>query len=160
MYYKNYWINYVSFGEDFICAICNQDMTNFVNTDTDKDYMHIKSTFFINRYQWEHAKDYLDENELFMSIFPLDVVEDSIKEWNDEQNENNKKFHEIFKQEYKYPISEEFFKKAREKNKTLKNILSNINTSNKLSKEYWGVEFPIEKYYKDILIKYWGDYKI
>ena len=160
MYYKNYWINYIDIGEKFVIGIMDQDMSNFVNTKEDQDYMHLKRSMLIDRYKWENADCLLKKGELFMGIFPLDIINQSIKEWKDSQEKSKKNFLEEMKLEYNKPISENYFKEHKEIGLSLDEILLMINLKNKKSKKYWGIEFSIEDYYKDILIKYWGDYKL
>ena len=88
MYYKNYWINYIDIGEKFIIGIMDQDMTDFVNTQEDQDYMHLRSSILVDRYKWENADCFLKKGELFMGIFPLEIINQSIKEWNDSQEKS------------------------------------------------------------------------
>ena len=85
MYYKQYWVSYVNVGEEIACAVCNQDMTNFINKKEDQDYMHMIYHFPINRYEFEHCREYLDEKGLFLGIFPPEIIEKCIKDWNDNQ---------------------------------------------------------------------------
>lgn len=160
MYYKNYWINYIDIGEKFVIGIMDQDMSNFVNTKEDQDYMHLKRSMLIDRYKWENADCLLKKGELFMGIFPLDIINQSIKEWKDSQEKSKREIEESLRLECKKPIEESKFENFWKAQISLEGVIAYIKAKNCSCKKYWGYEFSIEEYYKDILIKYWGDYKL
>lgn len=154
MYYKNYWVSYIDFGEEIVCCEMCRDMTNFVSTDKDPDYKYIKRPFEINRYEYEHARDYLDENGLFMGIFPPEVIEQDIKEWNEEQERFQEEQKEWKEKSYKRPLSDNCFKYYAEGYFTKEELVKAIASHNIESYNKNKLIFDFDTYYKDLLDKY------
>ena len=146
MYYKNYWVSYIDIGEEIICCEMCRDMTNFVSTDKDPDYKYIKRPFKINRYEYEHARDYLDENGLFMGIFPPEAIEQDIKEWNEEQEKFKKETEMRYIEGLKYPLKETGFRLYTEGKFSREDLIETIEIHNKKAYDMYGLVFTFEDY--------------
>lgn len=146
MYYKNYLVSYIDYGESIVCCEMTRDMTNFIDTDENPGYKYIKRPFEINRYQYEHARDYLDENGLFIGIFPPEVIEQDIREWNETQEIFKKETEKAHLERLKKPLRETSFKLYFEKRIDRDFLVDTIENFNKKAYDTYGLIFTFEDY--------------
>lgn len=153
MYYKNYWVSYNDFQMRLMCAVSDIDYSEIDKKEINK---HFKQFFFIDRIKYENVRGFLDENGLFMGIFPPELIEEDIRNYKKEQDKQNLEALERIKLKYKEPLPESFFKAMALHNEDIPTVYQEVQISNMMSKDYWGIEFPIEEYYMEYLLKYWG----
>ena len=154
MLYKNYWTSYIDGGETFVCCEMTRDMTGFVSTKENPEYRYIKRPFEINTYEYQHCRDYLDENGLFMGIFPPELIEQEIEEWNERQERFKREQEEWKIKSYKRPLLESCFKFYIEGHSTKEELINAIAYHNQESYNRNGLVFDFDTYYKDVLDKY------
>lgn len=152
MYYKNYWVSYNDFQESLMCAVADIDYSEIKKGEENK---HFKQFFFISRFKYENAKGFVDDKGLFMGIFPPELIEKDIKEYNEIQEKRNLEALERVKEKYKEPLDEAFFESMFLHGLDIPQVYQEVAISNMMSKDYWGIEFPIEEYYMDYLLKFW-----
>lgn len=153
MYYKNYWVSYNDFQQQLMCSVSH---VNYDEIDKKEINEHFKQFFFIDRIKYENCRSFLEDNGLFMGIFPPELIEEDIKKYKENQFKRNSKALEEIKEKYKEPLTEEFFENLALHGLDIPTVYQEVQISNMMSKDYWGVEFPIEEYYMEYLLKYWG----
>lgn len=153
MLYKKYWTSYIDGGETFVCCEMTRDMTGFVSTKENPEYKYIKRLFKINTYEYQHCRDYLDENGLFMGIFPPELIEQEIAEWNERQERFKRETKERIIEGYKYLLKETAFKLYSKKLITKEEFVQSIEKHNNESYNRNGLIFTFEDY-EPILNKY------
>ena len=143
-----------------VVTLTNENYENFINTDTDQDYMHMLYHFPINRFQFEHCRDYLDENGLFMGIFPPEFIENGINEWLKHQKElkekSLKKAKEYLFEKFKEPLEEEMFIEFSNVGNIKDMIDYFLSYRLKREQEFYGkILYPLS-YYNNYFQKYFG----
>lgn len=160
MDYKNYRVGYYPGAKSIGVIIFDDDMSKYNYTKAEDELKHIVNVFSIDGYQYEHYQNYLDENGLFMGIFPPEFIEASFQDY-ERVVQKEKKMRENRRiEQVKKPITEVKFEKMSINCFSLEEAINYINIVNDFNLENNGIVFPIEEYYKDILIKYWGNYKV
>ena len=160
MDYKNYRVGYHPELDEIGVIVFNEDISKYHYTKAEDELKHIVNTFFIDTYKFENYQNYLDENGLFMGIFPPEFIEDCFESDKKLKEEEELRRQQICVKYSKKPIKEEIFKFRYEIGDSLQEILGFINRQNQANLYHDGCEFSVEEYYKDILIKYWGEYKV
>lgn len=161
MLYKNYWISYNPINEKSVIAILN-DGFDPRNQDGDKDgsilIANTRELISIENYKIENCREYLDENGLFMGMFPPKVIEQGIIDFWEEQN-RLKKERELrnklkYLEDLKKPFNDEcIFNLYKDGTISKETIILTINEFNKNAyKEYGIVHTPEE--YASIFKKY------
>lgn len=159
MYYKNYSVGYDP-NFDTVCILkYDKDMSNFKDSDFNRAD-HIVSVFEYPTFKFKNYKYHLDENELLLGVFPPEFIEACIEEYYVKTKQLEEERHKYFIESSKKSLDEDYIKGFKDIGASLENIIELINYTNKRNLKYNGIEFPIEEYYKDILIKYWGDFKL
>jgi len=161
MLYKNYWLCYNNISEKSVIAILN-DGFDPRNQDGDKDgsilMANTRELISIENYKIENCREYLDENGLFMGMFPPEVIEQGIIDFFEKQKRIHKEFEGKMKQKYledlKKPFEDEIiFNLYKDGTISKETIILTINEFNKNAyKEYGIVHTPEE--YASIFKKY------
>lgn len=160
MDYKNYRVGYHPELDEIGVIVFDDDISKYNYTKAEDELKHIVNTFFIDTYKFENYQNYLDENGLFMGIFPPEFIEVCFEDDKKLKREEKERIKKYCIESAKKPLDEKYIEDFKTVGASLQEIINIINNENKRNLKYGGLEFPIEKYYKDILIKYWGDYKL
>ncbi len=156
MYYKNYWVNYNTLGSLIVICEMTEDMTEFKNTESIHDFDKIKKIMYAKRSDYEDVRNHLDANGLFLGIFPPEVVEKDIEDYNRYQIEKYAILKEQMKAKYEFPWEEDFFVFMKDNGVQLDNLIKELQVSNMMSKDYFGKDFSIERDYMKYIKKYWN----
>lgn len=155
MYYKNYWLNYNNISDFVVILEMTEDMTDFKNSADSHDFEKVKNGMLVKRVDYENVRDRLDENGLFIGIFPPEVIEEDIKNFKEKQEKKYLELKEKVKEKYREPWDEDFFIYMKKAGIAFDDLIRELQVSNEMTKDYWGKEYPIEEYYMDYIVKYW-----
>lgn len=156
MLYKNYWLCYNNTVDESVCAILEEGFNPLNSRGLEDAAILVANTrelITIENYKIKNCRKYLDENGLFMGMFPPEFIEQELKKFEEE----NKKFLEKLEKESKLRYLERLkkpFYNERLYSATSKGILDIESLRNIIKKHN---EDAFEKYgiiYKD------EDYKL
>ena len=154
MLYKNYWLCYMGIGETSVCAILEEGF-NPLNSRGLEDaailVANTKELISIENYKIENCREYLDENGLFMGMFPPEFLEKKLEDFWDEQRkwqeENDRKIKLQHLENLKKPFYNETIYNAFQDGKIPKQrLMEMIKKFNKEAFEEYGIVYTKKDY--------------